>query len=130
TAGDFSVPAHSVVLEFIVGCGGTRAARSAREWAARLIETAKDERVREFVTRLAVEPIEVPRDDREPDARFAEGVLARGEAFAVGRKIAEIKSRLQRLNPVESSGYNRIFGDLVALEQRHKALLERAAGAL
>jgi hypothetical protein len=26
--------------------------------------------------------------------------------------------------------YNRTFGDLVALEQRRKALLEKAAGAL
>jgi len=130
TASDFSVPAHSMVLALIVSCGGTRAARSPREWAARLIGSTKDERVREFVTRLAVEPIEVPRDDREPDARFAEGVLARVEAFAVGRKISEIKSRLQRLSPVEAPDYNRIFGDLIALEQRHKALLEKAAGAM
>ena len=33
------------------------------------------------------------------------------------------------MNPVTSQGeYNRMFGDLVALEQRRKLLLERAAG--
>jgi DNA primase len=48
----------------------------------------------------------------------------------VSRNIAVVKSRLQRLSPVDESDYNRIFGDLVALEQRRKALLERAAGAL
>jgi DNA primase len=49
----------------------------------------------------------------------------------VSRSIAIVKSRLQRLSPVDGqSEYNRIFGDLVALEQRRKALLERAAGAL
>ena len=37
----------------------------------------------------------------------------------------QIKSRLQRLNPVtEQAEYNRMFGDLVALEQRRKVLSE------
>ena len=48
----------------------------------------------------------------------------------MSREIAVIKSRLQRLSPVEDAGYNRIFGDLVALEQRRKVLAERASGAL
>jgi DNA primase len=50
------------------------------------------------------------------------------EELAVNREIASLKSRLQRLSPVSEPGYNRIFGDLVALEQRHKVLLERATG--
>ena len=58
-------------------------------------------------------------------------MLARVEELAVRREIAAVKSRLQRLNPVEeTAGYNRMFGDLVALEQRRKVLLDRAAGAL
>ena len=57
-------------------------------------------------------------------------VLARVEELSVSREIAVIKSRLQRLSPVEDAGYNRIFGDLVALEQRRKVLAERASGAL
>jgi len=80
------------------------------------------------VTRLAVEPIEVPGRTGEPDATFAEKVLAQVEELAVNREIVSLKSRLQRLNPVSEAGYNRIFGDLVALEQRHKVLLERATG--
>jgi hypothetical protein len=31
---------------------------------------------------------------------------------------------------VEGQDYNRTFGDLVSLEQRHKALMGRASGAL
>ncbi|HYK70843.1 MAG TPA: DNA primase, partial [Streptosporangiaceae bacterium] len=81
-----------------------------------------------FVTRLAVEPIEVPGRTGEPDATFAEKVLAQVEELAVNRQIVSLKSRLQRLSPVSEPGYNRIFGDLVALEQRHKVLLERATG--
>ena len=40
------------------------------------------------MTRLAVEPIEAPRTDREPDARYADAVLARVEEFSVSREIA------------------------------------------
>ncbi|MGO9221032.1 MAG: DNA primase [Streptosporangiaceae bacterium] len=128
---DFSVPVHGSVRELIAGCGGMAAAGTAREWAARLIDAAPNDRAREFVTRLAVEPVETPRADGEADARYAEEVLARVAELAVSRQIARLKSRLQRLNPTDGQNdYNRTFGDLVALEQRRKALLERASGAL
>ena len=65
----------------------------------------------------------------EPDARYAEVVLARVGELAVSREITSVKARLQRMNPVEEqAGYNRMFGDLVALETRRRALVERAAG--
>jgi DNA primase len=127
--GDFSVPVHGAVRELIAGCGGVAAAGPSREWASQLIGAAPNDRAREFVTRLAVEAIEAPRSDGEPDARFAEAVLARVEELAVSRRITELKSRLQRLNPADSQ-YNRAFGDLVALEQRRKALLDQAGGVL
>jgi DNA primase len=128
---DFIVPVHGSVRELIAGCGGVVAAGSAREWAARLIDAAPNDRAREFVTRLAVEPVETPRADGEADARYAEEVLARVGELAVSRQISRLKSRLQRLNPTDGqSDYNRTFGDLVALEQRRKALLDRASGAL
>jgi DNA primase len=128
---DFSVPVHGSVRELIAGCGGVTGAGTDREWAARLIDAAPNDRAREFVTRLAVEPVETPRADGEADARYAEEVLARVAELAVSRQIATLKSRLQRLNPTDSqSDYARTFGDLVALEQRRKALLERASGAL
>ncbi len=128
---DFSVPVHGSVRELIAGCGGVTGAGTDREWAARLIDAAPNDRAREFVTRLAVEPVETPRADGEADARYAEEVLARVGELAVSRQISTLKSRLQRLNPTDGqSDYNRTFGDLVALEQRRKALLERASGAL
>jgi DNA primase len=124
----FTVPAHSAVCELIGASGGVAGAGSAREWAERLLAAAANDSARAFVTRLAVEPIEVPGRTGEPDATFAEKVLAQVEELAVNREIVSLKSRLQRLNPVNEPGYNRIFGDLVALEQRHKVLLERATG--
>ena len=43
------------------------------------------------------------------------------------RRIADLKSRLQRTNPVEhATDYNRMFGELVALEQHRRNLRELA----
>jgi len=126
----FTVPAHAAVCELIAANGGVASARSAREWSERLRAAAPNDNARGFVTRLAVESIEVPGASGEPDARFAEGVLARVEELAVSRDIASIKSRLQRMSPVTEPDYNRMFGDLVALEARKKVLSDRAAGAL
>ena len=45
------------------------------------------------------------------------------------RRIADVKSKLQRTNPVEhATEYNRMFGELVALEQRRRNLREAAMG--
>ncbi len=131
SAAIFTVPAHASVRDLIAACGGVATVRSAREWAERLRAAAPNDNARGFVTRLAVEPIEAPGQAAEPDARYAEGVLARVEELAVSREIAAIKSRLQRLSPVaEQAEYNRMFGDLIALEQRRKVLTEQVGGAL
>jgi DNA primase len=129
--GCFTAPVHAAVFGLIAECGGTGQAAGGREWAERLRGAAPDDRARGFVTRLAVEPVRAPRSDGEADARYAEAVLARIEELSVSREIARIKSRLQRMNPVdEQAAYNRMFGDLVALEQRRKTLHERSGGAL
>ncbi len=123
----FSAPAHQAVFTLIAACGGTAGARgSVREWAARLRDEAPNERAQAFVTALAVEP---PVITGEPDARYADNLLARIGEIAVSREIAAIKARLQRMNPLEDQvRYNRLYGDLIGLEQRRRALVERAAG--
>jgi DNA primase len=131
-AESFSTPVHAAVYGLIAGCGGTGpAGGGSREWAEQLRAAAPDDRARGFVTRLAVEPLRAPRSDGEADARYADAVLARVEELSVSREIARIKSRLQRMSPVdEETAYKRMFGDLVALEQRKKVLSGRGAGAL
>lgn len=130
-AESFSAPVHASVFGLIAQCGGTASVSGGREWAERLREAAPDDRARTFVTRLAVERIEVPRSDGEADARYADAILARVEELSVSREIATIKSRLQRLSPVDATvAYNRMFGDLVSLEQRRKGLSDRGSGAL
>ena len=130
-AGCFTAPVHTAVFGLIAECGGTGQAGSGREWAEKLRAGAPDDRARGFMTRLAVEQLRAPSSDREADARYAEAVLARVEELSVSREIARIKSRLQRMNPVdEQVAYNRMFGDLVALEQRKKTLTDQSGGAL
>jgi len=127
----FTVPVHAAVYELIAGCGGTSGADGGRQWAERLRTAAPDDHARGFVTQLAVEPLRAPRADGEPDARYADAVLAQVEARAISREIVAIKSRLQRMSPVDKPAeYNRMFGDLMALEGRHRALMERAPDSI
>ena len=122
----FTAPAHRSVRELIGGLRRCRDRGPGREWVERLLGAAPNDNARMFLTRLAVESVEAPGADGEPDAKFADDVLARIEELAVSRQIAAVKSRLQRMNPVtEQTEYNRMFGDLVALEQRRKVLSER-----
>jgi DNA primase len=123
----FTAPVHRAVFTLIAACGGTAAGGgSVKQWAARLREEAPNERAQAFVTGLAVQQ---PVINGEPDAKYADVVLARVGELAVSRQISSVKARLQRMNPVEEqAGYNRMFGDLMALETRRRALLDRAAG--
>jgi DNA primase len=121
-----TLPVHAAVARLIAGCGGVISAGRARDWVAALLEAAPDDAARSFVTELAVEALQVAGD---PDEKYADVVLARVGELAVRREIAAVKARLQRTNPVEDQrAYDKMFGDLVALEQRRIALLNRATG--
>ena len=57
------------------------------------------------VSALAVEPLITAKD---PDAAFVAGHVYRLQELTALRRIAEVKSRLQRTNPVDQAGdYNR-----------------------
>jgi DNA primase len=57
-------------------------------------------------------------------------VLARVAELAVSREITAVKARLQRMNPVDDqTAYNRLYGDLMGLEVRRRALVEQVDGA-
>jgi len=125
-AAAFTVPVHAAVFGLVAGRGGVVSAGRARDWVAALLDAAPDDRARAFVTELAVEPLITAG---EADERYADIQLARVGELAAGRQIAAIKAKLQRMNPEDDQpAYNRMFGDLVALEQRRKSLLDRATG--
>ena len=78
-------------------------------------------------TSSAWKSISVEDDDKLP--RYISGVLARLQEVWVGRQIAEVKSKLQRMSPVEQGDeYHALFGDLVAMEAYRRSLLEQASG--
>jgi DNA primase len=90
------------------------------------IESANSEELKSFITELTVEPI---RTDGEVSDRYVSSIIARLRELALSRSIAEIKSTLQRINPVENeSEYNKIFGDLLTLETARRNQHEMAIG--
>ena len=119
----FTAPVHRAMFTLIAACGGTASGGgSPRQWVTGLREQAPNERAQAFVTSLAVEPL---HRYSEPDEKYADALLAKVGELAVSREITSVKARLQRMNPVEEqASYNRMFGDLVGLEKRRKALLE------
>ena len=92
------------------------------------IEEIADERMKTLFTELTVEPI---RSDGEVSARYIDSIVARLREVGISRAIADLKSNLQRLNPVENPDeYNAAFASLVALETTRRGLHELAIGSL
>ena len=93
---------------------------------ATLLERTESEDVRRLITELTVEPI---RTDGEVSERYIISVFARLREVALSRSIAEIKSTLQRLNPVENEAlYQETFASLVAMEAARRTQKELAVG--
>ncbi|XVQ16047.1 DNA primase [Spirillospora sp. CA-255316] len=123
----FIAPPHAAVREVIAGAGGVAVAAGAAEWVALLLERAPNDQVRELITRLGVDPV---HSAHETDDRYAGELLARIQERQLTRLITDLKSKLERLNAAESAeDYNRLFGDLVALEQQRRVMRERGLGA-
>jgi DNA primase len=124
----FTAPAYHALHKAIVGAGGTAAAAAGEEWIGRIRSELAVEMLRGLVAELAVEPL---RAAGEPNRRYAAEQLAAIQVAAVDRKVEGIKGTLQRMNPVEETeAYNRLFGELIALEQYRHALRERLIDGL
>jgi DNA primase len=122
----FTHPAFALVHRAVQAAGGVCGGRDGHGWLeAVLAECAPD--TRPLVTELAVEPMELPRKNTE-EARYVASVIAGLQLVLVEAQVAELKSRLQRTNPMEEAeAYHQIFGDLVPLEQYKIKLREKAA---
>ena len=91
-------------------------------------EKIADTNLQALFTELSVEPI---RSDGEVSERYVASIVARLREVAISRRIADLKSKLQRLNPAENEGeYNAAFAELVSLETTRRGLHELALGAL
>jgi DNA primase len=127
TIESFTHPGYAAVRTAISSAGGTSAGVSGAEWIEAVRQHTGSEAAASLVNELGVEAISVEDDERLP--RYISGVLARLQEVWVGRQIAEVKSKLQRMSPVEQGDeYHALFGDLVAMEAYRRSLLEQASG--
>ena len=114
-SGAFSHPAYIQLAQIIA---------AADEKSSIEIEQITDENMRSLYTELNVEPI---RADGEVTGHYVESIVARLREVGISRAIAELKSSLQRLNPVENEQeYNQAFASLVALETTRRGLHDLA----
>jgi DNA primase len=114
-SGAFSHPAYIQLAQIIA---------AADEKSSIEIEQIADENMRSLFTELNVEPI---RADGEVTGHYVESIVARLREVGISRAIAELKSSLQRLNPVENEQeYNQAFAGLVALETTRRGLHDLA----
>ncbi len=126
TVESFTHPGYAAVRTAVGAAGGTAAGLTGAQWIETVREQAGTPATEGLITELGVETINVD-EDKLP--RYIGGVLARLQEVWVGRQVAEIKSKLSRMSPVDHADeYHAIFGDLVALEAYRRSLLEQASG--
>ncbi len=124
---DFTHPTYRAVWQLVEAAGGPVAGAGDAGWASNLRATASDPAVSSAISALSVEPVLTAK---EPDAGYVALHVFRLLELTTLRRIAELKSRLQRTNPVEhAADYNRMFGELAALEQHRRTLRDRTVGS-
>jgi DNA primase len=127
TVESFTHPGYVAVRTAIEAAGGTSTAIGGAQWIDAVRQRAPSPAAAALVNELGAEVISV--EDEEHLPRYIAGVLARLQEVWVGRQIAEVKSKLQRMSPVEQGDeYHALFGDLVAMEAYRRSLLQQASG--
>ncbi|WBB49620.1 DNA primase [Verrucosispora sp. WMMA2044] len=127
-AADYRHPVHVAVRAAIAAAGGVASAAGGAVWIEAVRDACDDLAAQALVGELAVEPLRI---DGEPDPRYVSITMARLQWGSVTARIRELKSRIQRINPVNNKDeYFAAFGELLSLEQHARALREQAAGGL
>jgi DNA primase len=126
TVESFTHPGYAAVRAAIDAAGGTSTGVTGAEWIEAVRHQTTSTLTAGLINELGVEAVAV-EDDKLP--RYIAGVLARLQEVWMGRQIAEVKSKLQRMSPIEQGDeYHALFGDLVAMEAYRRSLLEQASG--
>lgn len=127
-AGDYQHPVHAAVRVAVAAAGGAAGATGGAVWIERVRDACDDLAGQALVGELAVEPLRI---DGEPDPRYVSVTMARLQWSSVTGRIRDLKSKIQRINPVSNKDeYFALFGELLSLEQHARALREQAAGGL
>jgi DNA primase len=122
-AADFTHPYYRELYQQILQAGGPQAGRPDMLFAA-----LTDPALAGLVSALSVEPLHLTDP---PNRGVASSYVVRLRELTALRRIDNVKSKLQRMNPVSQAvDYNRMFGELVALESHRRSLRETAIGGL
>ena len=113
----FSYPPYQSIRELIDGSSGSTIQDLAAAVAPELAS---------ILSELLVEPV---RTDGEVSERYVSAVISRIREVALSRQIAELKSTLQRVNPVdEPERYGLLFAEMVGMERLRQEQKARALG--
>jgi DNA primase len=126
---DFTHPWLAAIRAAMAKAGGPAAAPPGEAWVVAVRDAVGNDPAAAVVSALAVDPL---RLGREPDEPYAQALLARLQELTCARRIQDLKSKLQRTNPIDRpDDYNRMFGELIALEAYRADLRKKAiSGAL
>src|SRR5262245_7587230 len=114
-AGVYADPVHAAVREGIAEAGGAVNATTGAVWGERVRDSCVDLAAKALVGELAVEPLRI---DGDPEPGYVAITLARLQLVAVLAQIRDLKSKVQRVNPVTSKDeYLALAGELFSLEQ-------------
>ncbi|SKC68672.1 DNA primase [Krasilnikoviella flava] len=120
----FGVPAWRAVHDAVRAAGGVAVGREVGggRWVEAVVEQAP-ETVAPLVTELAVAP--VPEDRESVIGAYVADVVRALVDLGLTRRIADAKSRLQRLDQEKDpAAYQQAFTDLLAIEQQRRTLRE------
>jgi DNA primase len=124
----YAHPVHAAIRIAVAAAGGAASAAGGASWIEAVRDACDDLAGKALVSELAVEPLRVAG---APDPTYVHVQTSHLQLFAINRRIADAKSRLQRVNPVERpEEYHRAFGELLSLEQHARALREQTSGSI
>jgi DNA primase len=124
---DFMHPTYRAVWEVVTAGGGPAAGAGDASWSGRLRDAATDPAVASAISELSVEPLPTAK---APTVDYVLQYVVRLLELTALRRIDQVKSKMQRTNPVEhADAFNRMFGELAALEEHRRKLRDRIVGA-
>jgi DNA primase len=119
---------HPVALELWRVMSALTLPRAAdTSWVARIEDALESDDAKRILSVAAVQPLLAAESST---AAVVSATIVQLQARTLSRHITDMKSKLQRTNPIEQPEiYNRMFGELIALEEQHRSLRDRAIGA-
>lgn len=121
----FAVPAWRAVHAAIRAAGGAVTGRAigGQAWVEAVLEEAP-ETVAPLVGELAVGSL--PEDREAAIAPYVAGLVRRVLDLGLTRRIADARSRLQRLDPSDLEAYQAAFATLLTIENERRTLRDSA----